>query len=85
MWRQHHKPLYRQLIGLLGSATLVGPWALLFALGTGAFHQAVEALRISAGLTQNDSLLQGMAADNVCIGGGNGTHESPPKYVLLAF
>lgn len=64
MWRQHHKPLYRQLMGLLGCFTLVGPWALLFALGSGNFHQAVEALCISAGLTQNGSLLQRMGTDN---------------------
>lgn len=64
VWRQRHKPLHRQLIGLLGSSALVGPRALLFALGTGNFHQAVEALCNSAGLTQNGSLLQRIGTDN---------------------
>lgn len=64
VWRQDHKPLYRQLMGLLGCFILVGPRAQLFALGAGNFRQAVEALCISAGLTQNGSLLQRMGTDN---------------------
>lgn len=64
MWRQYNRPLYRQLMGLLGCFILLGPWVLLFALGAGNFQQAVEALCISAGLTQNGSLLQRMGTDN---------------------
>ena len=82
VWRQDHKPLYRQLMGLLGCFILVGPRAQLFALGAGNFRQAVEALCISAGLTQNGSLLQRMGTDNapVYVGGGKkSTHESQPK------
>lgn len=51
-------------MGLLGCFILLGPWALLFALGADNFQQAVEALCISAGLTQNGSLLQRMGTDN---------------------
>lgn len=80
MWRQDHKPLYRQLMGLLGCFILVGPQALRFALGTGNFYQAVEALCISAGLTQNGSLLQRMGTDNAQVYvGKKSTHESQPK------
>lgn len=67
MWRQMHKPLYRQLMGLLGCFILVGLEALLFALGAGNFQQAVEALCINAGLTQNGSLLQSMGTDNALV------------------
>lgn len=42
MRRQCHRPLYRQLMGLLCCYILVGPQALLFALGAGNIHQAVE-------------------------------------------
>lgn len=64
VWRQYHKPLYTQLMGLLGCFVLVGPRARLFALGSGSFHQAAEALCISAGLTQNGSLIQSIGTDD---------------------
>lgn len=59
----------------------MGPRALLFALGAGNFHQAVEALCISAGLTQNGSLLQRTGTDNagVYVGEKKSTHESQPQ------
>lgn len=84
MWRKMHKPLYRQLMGLLGCFILVGLEALLFALGAGNFQQAVEALCINAGLTQNGSLLQSMGTDNalVYVWGRREkklTHESLPN------
>lgn len=84
VWWQRHKPLHRQLIGLLGSFALVGPRALLFALDAGNFHQAVEALCISAGLTQNGSLLQRIGTDNawVYVGAGEWTHDSHQSVLL---
>lgn len=69
-------------MGLLGCIMLVGPRALLFALGSGKFHQAVETLCIGAGLTQNGSLLQGMGTGNVGVYNGEKkqTHESQSNY-----
>lgn len=52
-------------MGLLGCFVLVGPQALLFALGSCSFHQAVETQGISAGLTENGSLLHRMGTDIV--------------------
>lgn len=68
-------------MGLLGRLILVGPRAPLFALGTGNFQPAAEAPCISAGLTQNGSLLQRMGTDNarvLCRGWGGGGTESTP-------
>lgn len=71
-------------MGLLGCLTHVGPRALLFALGTGNFHQAVEALCISAGLTQNGSLLQRMGTDSLCWGKKKSPHMDVDQRVLLS-